>query len=196
MKQSLKFLSIVIALLLTLCFMIGCTTNQQDASMDGNGSSAQEEKKIAMLLVHLQGKRFLSADAPAFEEKARELGYTPIVQSAEGNSETQIKQAESVIMQGVKAIVLQPYNYQAAQKIVEIAHEAGVVVVCYNDVVQNTPVDGFVGRNSYELGVISAEKMRRPTRPEITSSVAVMKERALRRTCIGDIWKFCRTALM
>lgn len=159
MKQSLKILSVVVALLLALCFMIGCTTNQQDSSVEGNSGSAQEEKKIAMLLVHLQGKRFLSADAPAFEEKAKELGYTPIVQSAEGNSETQIKQAESVIMQGVKAIVLQPYNYQAAQKIVEIAHEAGVVVVCYNDAVQNTPVDGFVGRNSYELGVISAEKM-------------------------------------
>lgn len=127
--------------------------------------AAQTEKKdvgqksIAMLLQHRTFKRYPNADIPSFEQSAKNLGYVPLVHSAENDSERQIRQAESVLMQGVSAIILQPLNFKAANKIVEMAAEFGVPVISYNDIVLNSDIAGYVGRDSKKLGIDSARQM-------------------------------------
>lgn len=137
----------------------GCTAVTPESVVPNKSEEPAAEKKIALLLQHRTAKRYDGADIPAFEAACAEYGYTPVVQSAEDDSARQIAQAESVILQGVSAILLQPLNFEAGAQIVEIAAEAGIPVISYNDLVQNADIKGFVGRNSKKLGVDSAEMM-------------------------------------
>jgi D-xylose transport system substrate-binding protein len=80
-----------------------------------------------------------------------------ISQSAENSATTQVSQAENVLTQGIDVLVLQPVNNETAAGIVEMATEAGVPVISYNDLVSNAPIKAFVGRDPVVGGRVSAE---------------------------------------
>ena len=155
-----KTVAVILTLLIMVSMLAGCadqkpaanepkTPAQSGAEPTADASGKTESKgTIAMLLQTLSFKRYPDGDVPYFEARCKELGYTSVVHAANDNSETQIQQAESVINQGVNAIVLQPCSDANAITIVEMAHEAGIPVVGYNDPVNGVELDAFVGRDN------------------------------------------------
>lgn len=168
--NKIRLVSVVLVVLFSFIALVGCGSSQnatQPAQTKENGTQAatveptkaKEKKIIAFLLVEKTQKRYPGADIPSFEARAKELGYTPIVQTAEGDSAKQISEVESVLLQGAGAIVIQPINFQAAGKIVQMAAAENVPVIAYNDVIKDAPIKGYVGRDSSKLGAESAKKM-------------------------------------
>jgi len=132
--------------------------SEEAAKPEAEAADAEGSKgTIAMLLQTLSFKRYPDGDVPYFEARVKELGYTSVVHAASDNSETQIQQAESVINQGVDCIVLQPCSDAAALTIVQMAHDAGIPVVGYNDPVDNVELDAFVGRDNVGMWKEAAE---------------------------------------
>jgi ABC-type xylose transport system substrate-binding protein len=87
--------------------------------------------KIGLVLSTLQEERY-QKDQKYFNEEAKKLGFEAIVVSADNNPQTQSAKVENLLSQGVKALVIQPVNSEAAANLVKMAHEDKVPVVAYD----------------------------------------------------------------
>jgi D-xylose transport system substrate-binding protein len=122
-----------------------------------------ENVKIGFVLSTLQEERY-QKDQKYFNEEAKKLGFTPVVVSADNNPQTQTAKVENLLSQGVKALVIQPVNSDAAANLVKIAHEEKVPVVAYDRMINNAPVDFYVTQDSFQVGVLQAEAAVKATK--------------------------------
>ncbi|MGZ3652843.1 MAG: sugar ABC transporter substrate-binding protein [Bdellovibrionota bacterium] len=119
--------------------------------------------KIGFVLSTLQEERY-QKDKKYFAEEAAKLGFEPIVVSADNNAQTQAAKVENLITQGVKALVIQPVNSDAAAALVKEAHEDKIPVVAYDRMINSAPVDFYVTQDSYKVGVLQAEAAAKATK--------------------------------
>jgi D-xylose transport system substrate-binding protein len=118
--------------------------------------------KIGFVLSTLQEERY-QKDKKYFIEEAKKLGFEAIVVSADNNPQTQAAKVENLLTQGVKALVIQPVNSDAAGALVKEAHEDKVPVVAYDRMINNAAVDFYVTQDSYKVGVLQAEAAAKAT---------------------------------
>lgn len=129
------------------------------------GSAFAETIKIGFVLSTLQEERYLK-DQKFFTDEAKRLGFTPVLASAENNPQTQAAKVENLLSLGVKAIVIQPVNSQAAANLVKLAHAEKVPVVAYDRMIADAPVDAYVTQDSFQVGVLQAEAAVKATKGE------------------------------
>jgi D-xylose transport system substrate-binding protein len=118
--------------------------------------------KVGFVLSTLQEERY-QKDQKYFIEEAKKLGFEPLVVSADNNPQTQAAKVENLLSQGVKALVIQPVNSDAAANLVKAAHEDKVPVVAYDRLITNAPVDFYVTQDSFQVGVLQAEAAAKAT---------------------------------
>jgi D-xylose transport system substrate-binding protein len=126
---------------------------------------AADPIKIGFILSTLQEERYLK-DQRYFLDEARKLGFEAVVVSADNNPQTQTAKVENLLARGVKALVIQPVNSEAAANLVKLAHEDKVPVVAYDRMISNAPVDFYVTQDSYKVGVLQAEAAALATKGE------------------------------
>ena len=114
--------------------------------------------RIAFMLKQQTAFRYLNADIPFFTETAEAAGYDVIVQSAENDAAAQVAQAENVLTEGVDAIVIQPVDFNVAGRIADMAHDAGVPLASYDDLILNAEHDAFIGRDPKAGGAEAARE--------------------------------------
>jgi len=112
--------------------------------------------KIGFVLSTLQEERY-QKDQKYFIEEAKNLGFEAVVVSSDNNPQTQAAKVENLLTQGVKALVIQPVNSDAAAALVKLAHEDKVPVVAYDRMINNSPVDFYVTMDSFKVGALQAE---------------------------------------
>ena len=149
-KRKVTAWTLIFVMMVTL---VGCSNSETSQNGD------EDAPTIAVLLQRSSEKRYNAADIPSMKATAEELGYNITIQSAENDSETQQQQAEIAIMQGAACIILQAVNVKAGASIVKAAKEEGIPVIAYNDIVSDCALDGFAGRDSWQLGYDEASRM-------------------------------------
>lgn len=115
-----------------------------------------EGPQVAFLLSTLQEERY-QKDVKYFEARAKELGLRVVTLAADNDNAKQIAQVEDVLTQGVKVLVIQPTDSQAASSYVRIAHERGAKVVAYDRAIIAPDLDYYVSHDSYRVGVLQAQ---------------------------------------
>ena len=120
------------------------------------GTAAGPKIKIGFVLSTLQEERY-QRDLKFFKEEAERLGFEAVAVSADNNEQTQTSKVENLLSMGVKALVVQPVNSEAAATLVKLAHDDKVPVVAYDRLISNAPVDFYVTQNSFEVGVLQAK---------------------------------------
>ena len=123
---------------------------------------AKDKVKIGFVLSTLQEERY-QKDQRFFQEEANRLGFEAVMVSAENNPQTQTAKVENLLSLGVKALVIQPVNSQAAANLVKLAHEDKVPVVAYDRMIADAPVDFYVTQDSFQVGVLQAEAAAKAT---------------------------------
>ncbi|HEY5924274.1 MAG TPA: substrate-binding domain-containing protein [Kofleriaceae bacterium] len=116
----------------------------------------QEGPQVAFLLSTLQEERY-QKDVKYFEARAKELGLRVVTLAADNDNAKQIAQVEDVLTQGVKVLVIQPTDSQAASSYVRLAHEKGAKVVAYDRAIIAADLDYYVSHDSYRVGVLQAQ---------------------------------------
>ncbi len=116
----------------------------------------QEGPQVAFLLSTLQEERY-QKDVKYFEARAKELGLRVVTLAADNDNAKQIAQVEDVLTQGVKVLVIQPTDSQAASSYVRLAHEKGAKVVAYDRAIVAPDLDYYVSHDSYRVGVLQAQ---------------------------------------
>lgn len=118
--------------------------------------SKSSEKKVGFLLPNLSAGRYVK-EKEYFSEKIKEIGGEAIVLSADYSDQTQIEQANELIEQGVKVLVINAVNMNTAAAIVRNAHDNNVKVIAYDRLISNCELDYFLTFDSRSVGLLMAE---------------------------------------
>ncbi len=168
-----KFLSLILAVLVSATLLAGCTTEQPviteqetektssattEAENTESDAGTDEVKKIAFAVNSLDNEiwALTSASLTAFGE---EMGYEVTTLSANSNASTQVDQLESCIEAGYDVIALDPVDTSAVEDVCQKALDAGIVVVNYGQEFQNATTSIILDEvnTGTSMGVAAAE---------------------------------------
>jgi D-xylose transport system substrate-binding protein len=128
-------------------------------SPEQTGASTTQNKtgkiRIGFLMDSLQQERW-QKDRDVFIKRAEELGAEVLLQTADGKDEVQIRQAESLLTQGVDVLVLVPHNAEVAGQIVEMAKRQNVPIISYDRLVKNSEPDLYISFDNQRVGELQA----------------------------------------
>lgn len=95
-----------------------------------------------------------------FEEQLEAAGYEAIIQAADQKVPQQQQQIESMIENGAQVIVVGPVDGSQLGSVLEKAKDAGVYVIGYDRLLENTTgVDGVVQFGSVKTGELQAQAL-------------------------------------
>ena len=119
------------------------TETTTEAAADA-GAGFEKGATVGISLPWLGTQNWKEAEE-MFTTQLEEAGYTPLVQAADNKVTQQQQQIESMIENGAKVIVVGPVDGSQLGSVLEQAKEAGVYVIGYDRLLENTTgVDGVV----------------------------------------------------
>jgi D-xylose transport system substrate-binding protein len=98
-------------------------------------------------------------DRDVFVQKCAEKGVKVLVQSAESNDTLQNSQAENLLTQGIKCLVVIPHNAKSCASIVASAKKMGVPVLSYDRLILDSDVDAYVSFDNVKVGELQASSL-------------------------------------
>lgn len=131
-------------------------------SLLGCKKSAPAGESIALLLPESQTARYEAADRPFFEAKFKELcpNVTIIYSNANQVASAQLQQAEAAIARGVKVLVLDPVDGDAAGAAAKNAKAKGIPVISYDRLIKGgASPDYYVSFDNERIGKQQAEAL-------------------------------------
>jgi len=114
--------------------------------------------KIGFLMDSLKVERW-QTDLDKFQKRAGELGARVLVETAEGDDELQLEQAQRLLNVGVKSLVLVAHDAEKAVRIVSAAKAKHVPLLCYERLVHDSDVGFFVGVDASAVGFLQATSL-------------------------------------
>ena len=114
--------------------------------------------KIAFLLPESKTARYESNDRPYFENRIHELGeYEVLYSNADQDAAKQQSQAEAALASGVKVLVLDPVDSEAAVSIVTAANAQDVPVIAYDRIIGGGDLAYYVSFDNENIGELQAQ---------------------------------------
>jgi len=107
------------------------------------GCDKPQPVKIGFL-IHAFDKERWENDRDYFVQRAEELGATVLVMDAGNDADAQLKQAQQLLSEGVKVLVVVPVDQFAAARIVEEAHKSEARVISYDRLILNCKLDYYI----------------------------------------------------
>jgi simple sugar transport system substrate-binding protein/D-xylose transport system substrate-binding protein len=122
------------------------------------GGAAATGAKIAFLMPDIASTRYEQFDAPLFKAKMKELcaACEVLYQNAAADPAKQQQQANSMLAQGVKAIVIDPVDSAAAASIVQAAQGQGIPVIAYDRPIPAKKADYYISFDNEKIGQLIA----------------------------------------
>ena len=121
-------------------------------------SATSKDPKIGFLMDSLKIERW-QTDLDNFQKRAGELGAQVLVETAEGDDELQLDQAQKLLNAGVKSLVLVAHDAEKAVRIVAAAKAKHVPLLCYERLVRDPSVGFFVGVDASAVGFLQANSL-------------------------------------
>lgn len=154
MNYKAKTITVITRVIFGLMILASGCSSPQIANTEQTGGA--KKIRIGFLMDAFQQERW-QKDKAMFEARCNELGAELILQAADGDDDLQMKQAESVLTQGVDVLVIVPHNAEVAGAIVELAKRQGVPVISYDRLVKNSEPDLYVSFDNERVGELQAK---------------------------------------
>lgn len=158
-KLGYKLAAVAAGALLTATTLTACGGNNPPAA--SSNSSTGPAVKIGLLLPETKTTRYEAFDRPLFEAKLKSLGnYDVVYSNASQDAAKQQEQADSALTDGVKVLVLDPVNAQAAASIVASAKAQDVPVISYDRLVAGTTdLAYYISFDNEQVGVLQGNSL-------------------------------------
>ncbi|HEX7836344.1 MAG TPA: substrate-binding domain-containing protein [Kofleriaceae bacterium] len=140
----------------------GCKKTPSDKPAETKAGETKLSGSIALLLPESQTTRYEAADRPFFEAKFKELcpGVEIKYSNANQDAAAQQQKAEAAIAQGVKVMVLDPVDGEAAGAIVKDAKAKNIPVVSYDRLIKGgSNPDYYVSFDNERVGQLQAQTL-------------------------------------
>ena len=155
MKRT-KLVGMGLILVMFLSLLAGCGQKQDAAPVKDQGADVKDDKiLVGVSLESLDGFLVYVADGVKAYGKDHP-NVEVIVQNANHDAATQIKQVESFISQGAKAVIIKAVDKDATGPITDMCKKAGVKFIATN-VDVNSEKDSYVGSDHKYSGQIETE---------------------------------------
>ncbi len=161
----------VSAAALALFALSACDNKEKEAAPAPSASAAAAPSasaaktedgayKIGLLLPENKTARYEAADRPYFEQRLKELcpKCEILYQNADQKADKQQQQAESMLTNGVKVLVIDAVDAKAAAGLVTQAKAKGVQVLAYERLAQG-PADYHVSFDNERVGKLQGESL-------------------------------------
>jgi D-xylose transport system substrate-binding protein len=168
MRLSISTVSISVALV-AVSVAPGCKKADKPAGSGSSTSTGTTSSgktggggSIALLLPESQTARYEAADRPFFEAKFKELcpGVEVVYSNANQVAAQQQQQAEAAIARGVKVIVLDPVDGDAAGGIVNNAKAKSIPVISYDRLIKGgASPDYYISFDNEGVGKLQAQAL-------------------------------------
>lgn len=145
-----------IALFCALSLAIAAFVSCGKSPVGNSAGSGAPKFKIGFILGTEQEERY-QRDKQSFIAAAQALGAEVVFLSCNNDEATQASNVESMLSQGIHALVIQPVNSDNAGVYVDKAHAKGVKVIAYDRMINHKDLDFYAGQNSYAVGTMQAE---------------------------------------
>ncbi|HEY9367702.1 sugar ABC transporter substrate-binding protein [Streptomyces sp.] len=124
----------------------------------GSDNGGGDGKTIGLLLPENKTTRYETFDRPIIEAKIKALCSDCEVKynNAAQDTETQKKQFDALVTQGVKVIILDSVDYKATKSWVQQAEKKGVKVVAYDRLAEG-PISAYVSYDNEKIGRLQGE---------------------------------------
>jgi D-xylose transport system substrate-binding protein len=144
--------------------LAACGGGGGGAGAPGGGEGGAKKITIGFSMDTLKEERW-QRDRDLFVARAEELGARVLVQAANGNDALQNSQAENLLTQGVDVLLVAPHNGKTAAVIVESARKAGVPVIAYDRLINDSDLDLYISFDNVGVGEMQARYLveRKPT---------------------------------
>lgn len=125
-----------------------------------DGAAGGDTKTIGLLLPENKTTRYETFDRPIIEAKIKALCADCEVKynNAAQDTETQKKQFDALVTQGVKVIILDSVDYKATKSWVQQAEKKGVKVVAYDRLAEG-PISAYVSYDNEKIGRLQGEAL-------------------------------------
>jgi D-xylose transport system substrate-binding protein len=129
----------------------------------GGGTSAPRRPesaglKVGLLLDSLREERW-QRDRDLFVSRVEELGGKVAVKSGDGDANKQLAEANALLDDGVKVLVVVPTDLEKAGAIVQAATAKHVPVVSYDRLIRDADVALYVSFDNVKVGRMQAERL-------------------------------------
>lgn len=149
-----KPISILLASFMGLSLLLGGCAGKQTAEEAPVAKQGGEAPKIAYVTMDVTSPYFIKM-IDGMKEEAEALGVELTVHDGKYQAQPQIDAIDTLITQGVDAIILSANDPAALQPSVDKAKEAGIKIVAANVEMQNT--DAFVSLVEKDYGLTGGE---------------------------------------
>src|SRR4051794_38531678 len=138
-----------------------CGGGGDSASASAGGS--RSGKKIALLLPEHTTARYETQDRPHFESEVKAVcpNCSVVYENANQDASEQQSQAESVLTQGIDAMVLDPVDATSASAIVRMAKAQNVPVVSYDRLVSGGNLAAYISFDNVRVGALQATSLEK-----------------------------------
>jgi D-xylose transport system substrate-binding protein len=116
-----------------------------------------EAVKVGLLLDNLHER--WSRDRDMIQEVVTDMGGELLVATAEGDQAKQIQQAEKMIADGAKALIVVAHDTANSSALVDKAGAAKVPVIAYDRLVRDADVDLYIGFDIPKIGELQAQHL-------------------------------------
>lgn len=142
---------------------------------DDKDSGGGDSKTIGLLLPENKTTRYETFDRPMIEAKIKELCDDCEVKynNASQDAETQKKQFDALVTQGVKVIILDSVDFKATKSWIQQADKKGVKVVAYDRLAEG-PISAYVSYDNEKIGRLQGEALVKALGDKAKSSNVVM----------------------
>jgi D-xylose transport system substrate-binding protein len=126
----------------------------------GSGGGGSKGKTIGLLLPENKTTRYETFDRPYITNKIKSLcsGCDVKYNNATQDTETQKKQFDALVTQGVKVIILDPVDAQATKSWVDRASKKGVKVVAYDRLAEGD-ISSYVSYDNEKIGELQGQAL-------------------------------------
>src|SRR6476646_10703524 len=152
---------LVAAMALTACGSSKKSSSSSTTSTGAASTGGGKSGKIGFLLPENQTARYESSDHPLFVQDVKQLcsGCTVLYGNAAQDASKQQSQAEAMLNQGVKVMVLDPVDGAAAAAIVNQANAKKVPVISYDRLLLNSKPTAYAEFDSPSVGKLQATSL-------------------------------------
>ena len=153
--------ALAVAVTAGLALTSAACASTDDAGSGSGGTGGAANAKVAFLMPDIASTRYELFDAPLFKAKMKELcgGCEVLYQNADADAAKQQQQANSVLAQGVKAIVIDPVDSAAAATIVQAAKAQQVPIIAYDRPIPQAKADYYVSFDNEKIGASIAQSL-------------------------------------
>ncbi|MFE7637425.1 sugar ABC transporter substrate-binding protein [Kitasatospora xanthocidica] len=148
-----------VGLVLTLSMTAAC--GKAAGAKSDSSSAAGDPNAIGLLLPeNASSVRYESFDRPYIEAKVKALcaQCKVLYNNAEGSAAKQKQQFDTLLAQGVKVIVLDPYNAKSTQDWVQEAAAKGVKVIAYDRLAAG-PIAAYTSFDNEKVGELQGRAL-------------------------------------